>query len=140
MFGFLKKKLSESVEKLSEKIKKKEEKAIEEAERPEVTKLPEFEKKAEPEVVKPEKERKPEKGVEKEGVKERKPGLKEKLAGKILERRISEKDIDSLFSEMELGLLEANVSLETLEFLKEKMKEYLVGKQLKRGEIDKEIR
>ncbi len=128
MFGFLKKKLSESVEKLSERIRRKEE-IVEKVEKP---------GRAEERVKKPERkvgERKP-----KEEREEKKPGLKEKLTGKILERRVSEKDIDSLFSEVELGLLEANVSLETLEFLKAKMKEYLVGKQFKRGEIEREIR
>jgi fused signal recognition particle receptor len=208
MFGFLKKKLSESVEKLSEKIKKKEAEAPAEkpSEKPPIPKPVEKPKKVEkkPEKpkplkvkkkVKPEKKEKveeppkkpePEKRVEevieekpepeiieeeeKEPVKEEplkeekggflarfrrkpkeevktevereveKPTLKEKIAGKVLERKISGKDIDSLFDEMELGLLEANVSLETMDFLKMRMKEYLVDKQLKRGKIEEQVK
>ncbi|NIO20163.1 MAG: signal recognition particle-docking protein FtsY [Candidatus Aenigmarchaeota archaeon] len=189
MFGFLKKKLSESVEKLSEKIKKKEvEEKIEKVEKPvekpkpkkvekkpvkkpPKPKPPKIKKKIIPEKkVKPEKEiPKEEERVEevieeepepvKEGVakeekkgflarlrrkpkipKVKKPTLKERVVGKVLERKISEKDIDSLFEEMELGLMEANVALETMDFLRKKMKEYLAGKQLKRGEIEKEIK
>ena len=142
MFGFLKKKLSESVEKLSEKIRKKEVEApvekIEEVKKPVEKPKPVKVRKG----VRPEKKgflarfrRKPE--VAKE---EKKPTLKERVVGRVLERGVSGKDIDSLFEEMEFGLIEANVSLETMDFLKARMKEYLVGKQLKRGGIEKEVR
>lgn len=187
MFGFLKKKLSESVEKLSEKIKKKEAEApvekIEKLEKkPEKPKPQKVKKKVKPErkeKVEPPKESKPEERVEvvveekpepeiieeegkepekeepvkeekkgflerfrrkPEHVKEEKISLKERVAGKVLERKISGKDIDSLFEEMEMGLLEANVSLETMDFLKVKMKEYLVDKQLKRGKIEEQVK
>lgn len=186
MFGFLKKKLSESVEKLSEKIRKKEVEApvekIEEVEKPIEKPEPKKEiKKPEkkPEIPKPakiKKREKPEKKVEaeekpeelpkeeekaeipkeeepkeeKKGFlarlrrkpkkEEEKPTLKERVVGRVLERGVSGKDIDSLFGEMEFGLIEANVSLETMDFLKARMKEYLVGKQLKRGEIEREVR
>ncbi len=176
MFGFLKKKLSESVEKLSEKIKKKEAEApvgkVEEVrkpvgkpvrkvererkvrKKPEIPKPAKIRKKPEREVRKPleaEKEveiPKEEPEVEKRGFlarlrgkpEEEKPTLKERVVGKVLERKISGKDIDSLFEEMELGLIEANVSLETMDFLKKRMKEYLSDKQLKRGNIEKEIK
>ncbi len=176
MFGFLKKKLSESVEKLSERIKGKEEvpqtlergmekpearfeekkpeekKLVERVERP--VKISEKEEKPkakppekprhepkierkveEPEIHKVEKTEKPaEKPVEK------KAGLMDRLTGKVLERKISENDIDSLFEEMELGLMEANMAIETIDFIKSEMKRLLVGKQLKRGEIEKDIR
>ena len=192
MFGFLKKKLSESVEKLSEKIRKKEAEApvekIEEVKKPIEKPEPKKEvKKPEkkPEAPKPVKVRKgvkPEKKVEVEekpeeppkeeekieipkeepkveevkeekkgflarfrrkpevAKEEKKPTLKERVVGRVLERGVSGKDIDSLFEEMEFGLIEANVSLETMDFLKARMKEYLVGKQLKRGGIEKEVR
>jgi fused signal recognition particle receptor len=181
MLGFLKKKLSESVEKLSEKIKGKEEKSqipeerIEKAaakpeakpEEREVVKRPEkhvekpkarpperprhepkIEKRfEEPEIPKMEKIERPaekpaEKHVEKIAEKpaEKKPGLMDRLTGKVLERNISENDIDSLFEEMELGLMEANMTLDTIDFIKAEMKRLLVGKQLKRGEIEKDIR
>lgn len=184
MFGFLKKKLSESVEKLSDKIKKKEAEAppekaeeIKKAERPvekpvekvrvrkdvrkpekkpEIPKPAKIRKKVKPEkkVAEEEKAEVPreEPEVEKRGFlarlrkkaeiprEEEKPTLKEKVVGKVLERKVSGKDIDSLFEDIELGLMEANVALETMDFLKERMKEYLVDKQLKRGGVEKEIR
>ncbi|NIP40899.1 MAG: signal recognition particle-docking protein FtsY [Candidatus Aenigmarchaeota archaeon] len=198
MFGFLKKKLSESVEKLSDKIKKKEEEKpvekpkpkkpveklevtkppVKKSKRPEKPKPPKVKKKVEkpPEEPKPEErveevieekqevieeeiskpEEKEEPKEEKRGFiatlrrkpeipkeekePEEKPTIRERVVGKVLERKVSEKDIDSLFEEMELGLIEANVAIETIDFLKERMKEHLAGKQLKRGEIEKEIR
>ena len=196
MLGFLKKKLSESVEKLSDRIKGKEEeqktiekpseKPVEKAEAKEVPKKPEArpkkpEKKIKPRPAEKAEEKKIEEGLEEkpagkaekggiepvpakkdffsifrkkpeikptekepekiEEVKEeKKVGITDRLAGKVLERKISESDIDSLFDEMEMGFMEANVTLDTIDFLKTKMKEYLTGKQLKRGEIEKEIR
>ncbi|MEE9323517.1 MAG: signal recognition particle-docking protein FtsY [Candidatus Aenigmarchaeota archaeon] len=188
MFGFLKKKLSESVEKLSEKIKKKDvvkkpvekiervEKPVERAEpkkdvkrpekKPEIPKPPKISKRVKPErkvvgkeIPKEEERVEIPEGKKPEPVKEEpkeegrgflarfrkkpkaeKPTIKERLTGKVLERKVSGKDIDSLFEEMELGMIEANVSLETMDFLKERMKEYLAGKQLKRGGIEKEVR
>lgn len=199
MFGFLKKKLSESVEKLSEKIRGKEEsqpqlleeraeKPAEKAEgRPEVqeikkesvekpakaaeVKIPEKTKAikkepsekrgkkpavkekeperkipevlTEPEARKTEMARKPaEKLLEKppERIPEKNPGLMDRLTGRVLERKISANDIDSLFDEMEVGLMEANMTIETIDFLKAEMKKYLVDRQLKRGDVEKEIR
>ncbi len=215
MFGFLKKKLSESVERLSDKIKKKEEperpgiekkEGVKPAGKPKKAEKPRIEKKAvkkaktekpvEKKAVKVEKEEgtvrekpvkeekfqeKPEERVEKPGGKapekaeaakeerkgilsrfrrekkipeespkagvkpegipeEREAGLKERISGRVLERKITEKDIDSLFEDMELGLMEANVALETMDFLRSRMKEHLVGRQLKRGRIEREVR
>jgi fused signal recognition particle receptor len=177
MLGFLKKKLSESVEKLSDKIRGKEEKpqlpeerlekaAEEIAEKPAAIKKPEkrvekpkarlperprhepkIERLEEPEIPEMEKIERPaekpaEKHVEKIAEKpaEKKPGLMDRLTGRVLEREISERDIDSLFEEMELGLMEANMTLETIAFIKGEMKRLLVGRQLKRGEIEKDIR
>jgi fused signal recognition particle receptor len=171
MFGFLKKKLSESVEKLSENVRKTEAEEVKkpveipkpespvekiepkkEAKGPKVTKPPKIRKMVKP-GRKAEVEEKPEELPEEEEEKKgflakfrrkpeevEKPTLKERVAGRVLERKISEKDIDSLFEEIELGLMEANVAVETIDFLKSRMKEYLVNKQLKRGEIEKEIK
>jgi len=173
MFGFLKKKLSESVEKLSDKIRKKEEEEIKkpiEMPKPpkakrgikperkvKVEKPPKGETKiivkekvkVKPEVI--EEEVKEEPKEEKKGfltrlrrkpavAEEEKPTFRERVVGKVLERKVSGKDIDSLFEEMELGLVEANVAVETIDFLKDRMKEYLADKQLRRGEIEREVR
>lgn len=162
MFGFLKKKLSESVEKLSDKVKKKEEKPIskeegtrkpvrKEAPKPEKKSRPAKKPKAKVREESPERKLKPpekkEEAKEKRGIlsrlrgepKEEKKGITKRITGRVLERKISEKDIDSLFEEVELGLLEANVSVETMDFLKSRMKEHLVGRQLGRGSVEKKI-
>jgi len=64
-----------------------------------------------------------EKGVEK------KPGLVERL----LQVEIKEKDVEDALDELELELLEADVALETVEALREKIKEKLVGKKVRIG-------
>lgn len=178
MLGFLKKKLSESVEKLSDRIRgndvpephvleEKIEKPayVQEEKKPE--KLAEkpkahekvHEKKDGKEEKKPElkhekaKEPKPEVRIERyekpagrpaekivEKVVEKKASFMDRLTGRVLERKISEDDINSLFDEMELGLMEANMAIETIDFIKAEMKKLLVGKQLKRGDIEKDIR
>ena len=72
-----------------------------------------------------EEEKKVEKGVEAE----KKPGLMERL----LQVEIKEKDVEEALDELELELLEADVALETVEALREKIKEKLVGKKVRIG-------
>lgn len=72
-----------------------------------------------------EEEKKVEKGVEAE----KKPGLMERL----LQVEIKEKDVEDALDELELELLEADVALETVEALREKIKEKLVGKKVRIG-------
>lgn len=140
MFGALKKKLSESVEKLSKRVGVKESEPVkseppQKKERPESKeapgKKPPKKAKVQRRVSTKEKPGKPEKG---------RLGLRERISRGITERKISGKDIDSLFDEMEMGLLEANVSVESIDFLREKMKEELVGKEMKRGKAEEGIR
>jgi fused signal recognition particle receptor len=57
------------------------------------------------------------------------------LGEMVLEKKMSEKDIDDFFSEIELDLMEANVALEVVDFLKERIKQHLVNKQFKRGKV-----
>jgi fused signal recognition particle receptor len=178
MLGFLKKKLSESVEKLSDRIRGNDvpephvlEEKIEKPAYAQEEKKPEklaekpkahekvHEKKDGKEEKKPElkhekaKEPKPEVRIERyekpagrpaekivEKVVEKKASFMDRLTGRVLERKISEDDINSLFDEMELGLMEANMAIETIDFIKAEMKKLLVGKQLKRGDIEKDIR
>ncbi len=68
--------------------------------------------------------------------------LKEKL-GSFVERvsqtEISEKDVENALWDLELELLEADVALETVEELKERIKEKLVGKKVKIGTNKKAI-
>jgi len=62
--------------------------------------------------------------------------LKEKL-GSFVERvsqtEISEKDVENALWDLEIELLEADVALETVEELKERIKEKLVGQKVKIG-------
>ena len=66
---------------------------------------------------------------EKKVEKEKKPGLVERL----LQVEIKEKDVEEALDELELDLLEADVALETVEALREKIKEKLVGKKVRIG-------
>ncbi|CAD5244131.1 signal recognition particle-docking protein FtsY [Thermococcus camini] len=68
--------------------------------------------------------------------------LKEKL-GSFVERvsqtEISEKDVENALWDLEIELLEADVALETVEELKERIKEKLVGQKVKIGTNKKAI-
>ncbi|MBN2042920.1 MAG: signal recognition particle-docking protein FtsY [Candidatus Aenigmarchaeota archaeon] len=100
--------------------------------------LSRFRKKVE-EVVKEEPKPEPKAEVPEEPG-EKKTGFRERISGRVLERKITEKDIDSLFDEMELGLMEANVALEVVDFLKKRMKDHLIQHQVKRGSTEEMIR
>ena len=105
MFGILKRKLKESVERFSkraeqtEEIEKKIDKKIEE-------------KKEEP---------------------EQKSALR-RIKEKVTTKHLSETDIDDFFTELEIGMMQSNVAVEVVDFLKSSLKEKLAGKQIKRGE------
>ncbi len=167
MFGFLKKKLKEVAKKFSKKIEEEEKeeisvkeqiemieetlegtKPVEEKvvveEKPEEEKEEVREELVEKETQKEEKkveEKPPVEKVEekKEEVKEKKKrvGLFEKLKRKISMHKISEKEFNEFFDELELILLENNVALEVIDKIKENLKEELVGKEIKRGEQEK---
>ncbi|WP_042701632.1 signal recognition particle-docking protein FtsY [Thermococcus sp. PK] len=68
--------------------------------------------------------------------------LKEKLSSfvdKVAQTEISEKDVENALWDLELELLEADVALEVVEELKEKIKQKLVGQKVKIGTNKKEI-
>lgn len=62
-----------------------------------------------------------------------------KIKEKITVRELSEKDIDDFFSELEIGLMQSNVAVEVVDFLKKSLKEKLAGRHIKRGETQKFI-
>ncbi len=129
MFGFLKKKIKEvfgKTEKELEKEGKKEEKELKEE-------IKEIEKK-EKEVEK----QKPEK-KEVEKLEEKKENLLTKLMKIAKVAKIKEENFDKFFSELETVLIENNVAMEAIEFLKKQLKEELIGKEIKRRELEKEI-
>jgi len=157
MFDFLKKKLRESVEKLT----KKTEGGTEEGRRQETpsAEVPRAEKPVEiskPKIEKlkahraPEKlhvkgpapvprehklpEKIPEPEIPKpEPVPEKeKKGFLGRFREKVTTRALSDSDIDEFFQETETGMLEANVALEVVDFLKKTLKEKLAEKQAKR--------
>lgn len=112
MFGLLKKKLKKSIGVLKERVEKPEKEEIIEkvaekriAEKKEELKIPE---KEEPKI---------------------RLGLRERIA----RRTLSEKDIENFFSDLETELLQSNIALEVIDFLKDELKQSLSGKPIKRG-------
>ncbi len=68
--------------------------------------------------------------------------LKEKLSSfvdKVAQTEIKEKDVEEALWDLELELLEADVALEVVEELKEKIKQQLVGQKVKIGTDKKKI-
>ncbi|USG98950.1 signal recognition particle-docking protein FtsY [Thermococcus argininiproducens] len=68
--------------------------------------------------------------------------LKEKLSSfvdKVAQTEISEKDVENALWDLELELLEADVALEVVDELKERIKQKLVGQKVKIGTNKREI-
>jgi fused signal recognition particle receptor len=59
---------------------------------------------------------------------------KKGLFGKIRVKEFSDKEIDEFFGPVETELLQANLALEVIDYIKSGLKEALVGKPVKRGE------
>lgn len=131
MFGFLKEKLKKSVRRLAEKIreKPKEEKlakpAKPKAKKPEKPGLKKPAKKVRPEIIE-----KPAKAPEAE--EEKKPGFLGRLRGVVVEKTLTDKDIDSFFAESENDLLQANIALEAVDYMRDSIKKELAGKKIRR--------
>ena len=162
MFGILRKKLKESMEKLvkraetpvekppekppSEPQPKKEKpiKPIPVAPKPPKIQEPKpvevreepgqkaEEKPEEPQKI-PEPEPKPEKGETEH------KGVFKRLRERVTTRQLTEGDIDEFFTGLEMELMQSNVAVEVVDFLKISLKEKLSGKQIKRGEVEKFI-
>jgi fused signal recognition particle receptor len=199
VFGFLKKKLKEGIEKISKTISEKEEKKIEEVveeikkeehiEEPKKELVREVEKEIEkPEALKEEipkeekieekAEKAPEIKIEKEaeekieeakeivevakeiakekprkklfGLLKRKPkeveklkeepkvekGIIDKIKRKITEKKIEEDDVKDLLKDLETGLISSDVAVEVTDKIVNDLRNNLVGKFIKRGEIE----
>jgi len=63
----------------------------------------------------------------------------EKLRQKI-SYKINEKEFNEIFDELELLLLENNFALEVIENIKEKLSKELIGKEIKKSDLEKEIK
>jgi len=73
-----------------------------------------------------------------EEAKPEKKGFFSKLK-KFFSYEITEDNFNDIFSELEMALLESNVALEVVETLQKKLKEELVGKEIKKENLEKEI-
>jgi len=80
------------------------------------------------------------KEAEKSEEKEEKKGFFSRLFGKISKFTITEDYFDDIFSELELVLLENNVALSSVEFLKERLKKELIGKEIEKSRLGDEIK
>ena len=72
----------------------------------------------------------------------KRPGFMEKLRGirdirgikeAVVEKTLTEKDIDSFFNETETDLLQANVALEAIDYMRGHLKRQLAERKIKRG-------
>jgi fused signal recognition particle receptor len=144
MFDFLKKKLKESVERLSKKAEREEQKKEAPGEIPKEALMPEPKPRTESRTERPRKilekphVKEPAPAIEKPPVSET-PAIKEEKRGflgrfreKVTTRTLSDSDVEEFFSETESGMLEANVALEVVDFLKQRLKENLAEKQARR--------
>src|SRR3989344_1416012 len=138
MFSFLKDKIKKAVDSVSEKFKKEEEIPVVEEikEKPKKKLKEELKKKIE------EKKKEIQEEIKRENLQDeiQEKGFLKKLSEKITTRKISEEKFESLFSELEMALLENNVALEVIDKIKEDMKIDLVDTPLSRGNIEDQIK
>ncbi|MEM2916029.1 MAG: signal recognition particle-docking protein FtsY [Candidatus Woesearchaeota archaeon] len=77
--------------------------------------------------------------VEEEKVVEEKKGFFARIKEAITTKKISEKQFDEMFWEMELALLENNAAVEVIEKIKSDLKSELVEKPIPRGRVEDTI-
>jgi len=70
---------------------------------------------------------------------EEKTGFFGRLKQKIVTKKISDKQFEELFWDLELVLLENNVAVEVIEKIKSDLKELLVDRPIRRGKIEETI-
>ncbi|HDD72510.1 MAG TPA: signal recognition particle-docking protein FtsY, partial [Candidatus Aenigmarchaeota archaeon] len=66
-------------------------------------------------------------------------GKLQKIKEKITTCTLSERDIDDFFDENEFDLIQSDVAIEVVDFLRRNMKEKLVNKPVKRGKLSEFI-
>ncbi len=66
--------------------------------------------------------------------------ISEELKRKVVTRKLTERDIDQIFSDVELLLLRGGVAVETIERLRETIKEKLLGLEVSRRSAEDKIR
>jgi len=126
MFDFLKKKLKESIDGIKNAFQEpKEEKEVEEE-------LKEEEKLEE----KPEKKGFLSKVFSK---KEKEEIPKKKKIASLFEKKLSEEEFEKFFKKLEISFLEANIAYEVIQLIKERLKQELINKSVKRGKVEEKI-
>lgn len=70
----------------------------------------------------------------------KKKGFFSSIKDKFVSKKISEEDFAELFDSLEMILLENNVALEAVDKLKEELHKEIVGRDIKKGEIEDFIR
>ena len=127
MFKFLKKKIKGAVKNISQEVEEKAQEEIVEMIK---------EEKVEPDtIIEKETKEKIQAIIEKEP----KQSLASKLKEKVTTKKISEKEFENLFWELELALLENNVAVEAIEKIKESLKVDLVNVPLNKNNIEQII-
>lgn len=162
MFGFLKEKLKNVFDKLKneEIVEAKEENKVIEQEKKEIVKIEKKEKKLETkkEEIKKElkeahreKDEKREEKIEEkldeikekikevEEDKEEKKGFFEKIKEKF-SSEITEEEFEEFFQNLEIALIENNLSIRVIDELKEKMHDSIVGQAIKKEDLHEKIR
>ena len=142
MFKFLKEKLKGTISKFSKKVEEetkaevslKEEKILEEKKIEEEIKVPVEAKKTEEQ-----KEIKSQPEIKEESEKP-KQGLFSRLKEKVSTTKLSYGKFETLFSELELALMENNVALEVIEKIKLDLGKKLVESPIKRTKIEETIK
>ena len=150
MFNKLKEKLKSwiskskaKVEETAPKKEKVEEKAISKEKTKIIEELPKL--KSEEQGTAIEIETEIEEGISQEEIdkelkeKLEKPGFLKKIKSKFA-YKITEKGFDEIFEDLEMLLLENNTALEVVEYIKSKLSEKLIGKEMRQQEIEEYIR
>tara|TARA_Y100000310_G_scaffold345502_1_gene465699 strand:+ start:250 stop:1329 length:1080 start_codon:yes stop_codon:yes gene_type:complete len=132
MFGFLKKKVKSAISSISEKFEDEAE-VVEEIEETPVVKKEETKKEVK---KKPKEKKEVEVKEEPEEVIEEKKGILSKIKQKVTTKKISDRQFDELFWDLEVELLENNVAFEVIEKIKQDLKVELVNQPLKRGQVE----
>lgn len=125
--------------------KKEEREKIEEKKEEEVGKEEEKEEEKAEEKKEVKKEEKEEEKIGKfeeikeEKLEEKKEGLFAKLKKILVFKKLNEETFNNLFDKLELILIENNVALEAIDYLREQLREELVNKEINRKELEKKI-
>ncbi len=135
MFGFLKDKIKSAVSNITKKVEEEAEVVETPVEQPKKVTKPKVEKK----VSKPKEEKKVEQKPKEEVKEEEKKGFFGKIKEKVTTKKISEKQFDEFFFDLEVALLENNVALEVIDKIKEDLKMDLVDVPLQRKDVSKQI-